>query len=96
MTVFNYFIRVAVRCKEGLWDFFDAFNDDSLYLIDTTDMLQKYIDFEIDDLEEFAASYTYDYHDRKRCLDNKESKARMYREVLDIMSALDKRGSLDR
>ncbi len=62
--------------------------------LNPSDVLQKYVDFRIDDIEEFAATYTYDYHDFHRMLDNKKSKQKMYSAVYDIMKQLEDRGSL--
>ncbi len=64
--------------------------------VNVSDVLQRYVDLEIDDIEEFAAIYTYDYHDYHRMLDNKKSKLKMYGEVYAMMKALKDRGSLDK
>lgn len=95
MEVLKKLFKIFAFAKERLWDFFDAFNEDKIYALDTTDMLQKYVDFKIHDIAEFAAAYTYDFHDTKHILDNKKSKANMYSEVYKMMRSLEKRGSLN-
>ncbi|WP_430907289.1 hypothetical protein [Maribacter sp. 2-571] len=96
MKVLRGIFKMLGKAKEGLWDFFDAFNEDRLHVVKPSDVLQKYVDFNIDDIEEFAATYTYDYHDTHRILDNKKSKSKMYQEVYTMMKLLEDRGSLDR
>ncbi|GMN06305.1 hypothetical protein MTsPCn5_16940 [Croceitalea sp. MTPC5] len=96
MRVLRWAIRLHFHSKEKLWKLFDAFNEDKIYVANVSDILQKYIDFKIDDIEEFAATYTYDFHDTRRILDNKKSKEHMYNRVYKMMKALEEKGSLDR
>lgn len=81
--------------KEWLWRLFDAFNNDELYIINIAHVFQKYMEYNIDDLEEFSVIYTYEYHDRHNKLDDMTSKEKMYTEVLKIMKDLKKKEGLD-
>jgi hypothetical protein len=96
MPVLKRVIKYLAKSKKKLWLWFDAFNDDSLYVLSTTDVLQKYIDFKVDDIEEFAAIYTYERHDVMGSLDDRESKEKMYEEVHQILLALKEKGALNR
>jgi len=96
MRVLKWVLKILVQVKERVWDFFDAFNDDKLYVLSKTDIFQKYIDFKIDDIEEFAAIYTYERHDLMGSLDDRESKEKMYQEVYQILLHLKEKGLLDR
>ena len=73
MPVLKSVIKFLAVAKKSLWLWFDAFNDDKLYVLSRTDVFQKYIDFKIDDIEEFAAIYTYERHDIMGRLDDRES-----------------------
>ena len=95
MKVLRWVLRMLIGAKERLWDFFDAFNEDKLYVPETSDVIRKYLEFKVDDIEEFSAIYTYDFHDKKRILDNKKSKLQMYNQVYKMMKALKENGSLD-
>jgi hypothetical protein len=96
MPVLKSVIKFLAMAKKSLWLWFDAFNDDKLYVLSRTDVFQKYIDFKIDDIEEFAAIYTYERHDIMGRLDDRESKEKMYREVHQMLLELKEKGALDR
>lgn len=91
----NHFLYLFTWIKKRLWKLFDAFNNDELYVINIAHVFQKYMEYNIDDLEEFAVIYTYEYHDLHNRLDDMVSKEKMYTEVFKIMKDLKEKGGLD-
>lgn len=82
------------KVKNRLWKLFDSFNDDSIRILSTKDIIKKYFELNVDDIEEFAASYTYSWHFRHKRLDDRSSKIEMYTEVHEILLRLEEQGLL--
>lgn len=74
----------------GLWRLFDGFNEDRLYVLRPIDVINRYVEDGQGDPEEFAAIYTFEFHDALGRLDDRQSKEAMYREVLAILGDLGK------
>ncbi len=96
MPVLKWVLKVLVHAKEKVWDFFDAFNNDELYALDKSDIFKKFIDYKVEDIEEFAAIYTFEYHDIRDKLDDRQSKEEMFKEVYETLQNMKKQGLLDR
>ena len=73
----------------------DTFIDSDLK-VSSPDVLKSYLDFKIEDIEEFAAAYTYQRHDVTGNLDDMGSKERMYKKVCEILLPLKEKGLLQR
>lgn len=95
MPVLKWILKLLVLGKEKVWDFFDGFNDDELYVIDKVHVIKKYLEFKVDEIEEFATVYTYEQHEIMGKLNDRESKEKMYIEVYEILAHLKRKGSLD-
>ena len=88
-------IDFLTKVTKRLWACFDSFNDDALHVINVTDVFQKYIDYKVEDIEEFAVIYTYEIHDAMGKLDHRESKEKMYADVYGLMLHLKEKGKLE-
>jgi len=88
MRVLRQVLNAILTVKEKLWNVFDAFNNDELYILNKTDVIQKYVDYKVDDINEFATIYTYEYHETIGNLDNLASKKKMHKEVYEMVQNL--------
>ena len=95
MTVIRFIQHLFFLGKNKLWDYIEGFNNDKLYTLKTSDVIKSYLDDKTSNLEEFAARYTFDYHEIRRLQDNKKSKINMYNTILNLMYGLRKSGDID-
>jgi len=96
MQILKSGIKYLLNFRKSIWQWFDAFNDDRLYVLSATDVIQKYLDYKVDDIEEFATIYTYEFHDIRNKLDDMQSKEEMFKEICETLSDLKRQGLLDR
>lgn len=98
----NNGIQFIKKIGDGIYNFIDNYNSDTLYLFDYEDVKKQYSKVmeqykncpELMDVDDFSKNYSFAYYQKQGLLDYQEDAEKMTVDVLNYLRDLKKSGNI--
>jgi hypothetical protein len=98
----NNRIKFIKKIGDGIYNFIDNYNNDTLYLFDYEDVKKQYLAVMeqyknypgLMDIEDFSKNYSFAYYQKQGLLDYQEDAEKMTIDVLSYLCNLKKSGNI--